>query len=59
LVVSYPDQTLHEVLERLGANELGRIPVVDRQDSKRLIGLLRRRDIIRAYTKEPSANRKF
>ena len=59
LVVSYPDQTLHEVLERLGANELGRIPVVDRGDSKRLIGLLRRRDIIRAYTKEPSSSKNF
>jgi CIC family chloride channel protein len=51
LIVAYPDQSLHEVLERLGVREVGRVPVVDRADPTRLLGVLRRYDIIRAYTR--------
>ena len=48
-LVAYPDQSLHEVLLRLGAKDYGRIPVVDRNDRSRLLGVLRRHDIIKAY----------
>lgn len=51
LVVAYPDQSLHEVLVQVGARELGRIPVVERDNPKRLLGVLRRPDVIRAYTR--------
>jgi len=51
LITAYPDQPLHDVLVKLGAREVGRIPVVDRNNPKRLLGALRRSDIIRAYTK--------
>jgi CIC family chloride channel protein len=46
--IAYPDQTLDRVL---GATEeeYGRIPVVSRDDSRHLLGVLRRHDIIRAY----------
>jgi len=46
--VAYPDQSLHEVL---GATigDYGRIPIVDRHDRNRLLGVLRRHDIMRAY----------
>jgi CIC family chloride channel protein len=55
--VAYPDQSLHEVL---GATEedYGRIPVVSRDDRRRLVGVLRRYDIIRAYRKKLSEIRK-
>lgn len=48
--VAYPDQSLQEVL---GAEEedYGRIPVVTRSDERRLVGVLRRYDIITAYRK--------
>ncbi len=49
LTVAYPDQTLHQALLRLGAKEFGRILVVDRNDPKKLMGVLRRHDIIHAY----------
>jgi CIC family chloride channel protein len=52
LLVAFPDENLHSVLVRLGAREVGRIPVVDRQDRSRLLGVLRRYDIIRAYTRK-------
>ncbi len=48
-IVAYPDQTLHQALFQLGAMDFGRIPVVDRKDPKKLLGLLRRHDIVRAY----------
>jgi CIC family chloride channel protein len=52
LIVAYPDEYLHDVLVKLGAQEVGRIPVVDRSNPKRLLGILQRPDIIRAYVKK-------
>ena len=46
--VAYPDQTLYEVLGAT-AEDYGRIPIVDRHDRNRLVGVLRRHDIITAY----------
>lgn len=48
-IVAYPDQSLYEALLKLGAKDVGRIPVVDRDDEAILVGVLRRYDIIRAY----------
>lgn len=50
LFVAYPDQSLHEVLQGT-AKSYGRIPVVERHDRQRLVGVLRRRDIMSAYRK--------
>lgn len=57
LIVAYPDQYLHDVLVQLSSREVGRIPVVDRNDPKRLLGVLRRHDIIRAYAKTVTQKR--
>jgi len=51
VITAYPDEYLHDVLVRLGAREVGRIPVVARENHKQLVGILRRHDIIRAYAK--------
>jgi len=51
-IVAYPDQSLYEALLKLGAKDVGRIPVVDRSDTTKLLGVLRRHDIIRAYRKK-------
>jgi CIC family chloride channel protein len=62
-IVAFPDQSLHEALVALGALDVGRIPVVDREDRTKLLGVLRRHDIIRAYTKKigetPSGGRGY
>jgi CIC family chloride channel protein len=54
LITAYPDESLHDVLHKLGASDVGRIPVVDRKDTTKLIGILRRHDIVKAYTKAQS-----
>jgi len=48
-VVAYPDETLHHVLLQLGARDFKRIPVVDRNDPTKFLGVLRRHDIVQAY----------
>lgn len=42
------------VVHRLGSSEVGRIPVVDRKDPSRLVNVLRRYDIVKAYAKAMS-----
>jgi chloride channel protein, CIC family len=51
-MVAYPDQSIYDALMKLGAKDVGRIPVVDRNDRTRLLGVLRRHDIINAYKKK-------
>lgn len=49
LLVAYPDETMGVALARMSRLGLGRIPVVERADPDRLLGVIRREDIIRAY----------
>jgi CIC family chloride channel protein len=44
-----PRDSLSKALLMMSGRELGRLPVVDPEDSTRLVGLLRREDIVRAY----------
>jgi CIC family chloride channel protein len=47
---AFPDETLQDALRHFGALDVGRIPVVDRADPRRVVGMLRRGDIIRTYS---------
>jgi len=38
-----------QALKRLGPRDVGRLPVVQEEGSRRLVGMIRRRDIVRAY----------
>ncbi|NOZ27456.1 MAG: CBS domain-containing protein [Chloroflexi bacterium] len=49
VVVAYPDEPVWVVLKRMGVRDIGRLPVVDRDDPRRLLGMVRRSDIVRAY----------
>jgi CIC family chloride channel protein len=49
LLTVYPDEPMWVALKRLGTRDVGRLPVVDRQNPHRLLGMIRRSDIIRAY----------
>jgi CIC family chloride channel protein len=49
LITCWPDERLREVLQRLRAQDVGQIPVVARDDPGRLLGVLRRREILWAY----------
>ncbi len=48
LIVAYPDETLRSVAARMIVNSAWRLPVVDREDPSRLVGLVSQRDLLRA-----------
>lgn len=53
VVVAYPDQSVHDALAQFGGHDVGRIPVVVPQGGKpKLVGVLRRHDIVRAYVRD-------
>jgi len=49
LLLAYPDETIDLALRRLSERDLGRMPVVARDNPRQLLGMLRRNDIVRAY----------
>jgi CIC family chloride channel protein len=49
VLVAYRDEPIGAALQRLGLRDVGRLAVVDREDPKRLLGIIRRHDIARAY----------
>ncbi|MBN1200984.1 MAG: chloride channel protein [Anaerolineae bacterium] len=49
LAVGYPGETMATALWRMSVGGIGRLPVVARDDDRRLLGMVRRADIIRAY----------
>jgi CIC family chloride channel protein len=49
LLVAYPNESLNDALLRMGSHDVGRLPVVDRNYPRKLVGILRRTDVIRAY----------
>ncbi len=51
VLVAYPDEPMWKALNRLGALDVSRLPVVESPESRRLVGQVRRRDIILAYNR--------
>jgi len=49
LLVAAPNESVGVALARMGMRGLGRLPVVAEDDPDRLLGMIRRADIIRAY----------
>jgi CIC family chloride channel protein len=49
LIVTYPDESLSDVMEKITGEEVGRLPVVERLNQKRLLGIITRQDIWRVY----------
>ena len=48
VVVTYPDETLHEAAAKMLRNNVGRLPVVDRKNSHLVVGYLGRPGIMAA-----------
>jgi chloride channel protein, CIC family len=48
VVVTYPDEVLHEASAKMLRNNIGRLPVVDRKDPGRVVGYLGRAGILAA-----------
>ncbi|MGH2458331.1 MAG: CBS domain-containing protein [Chloroflexota bacterium] len=47
-VVAYPDQLLRAVMDRMAETGLTRFPVVDREDPRKLLGMIALTDILKA-----------
>jgi CIC family chloride channel protein len=50
-ITAYPDMTVNEALAQPGAADVGRLPVIERLRPHRVVGVLRRDDIVRAYAR--------
>jgi len=48
VIVAYPDEVLYEAVERMLQNNVGRLPVVDRDDPAKLVGYLGRAEVLAA-----------
>ncbi len=48
LIVAYPDESVHEAINRMLYYNVGRLPVVDRADPQRLVGYLGRSSVMQA-----------
>jgi CIC family chloride channel protein len=49
LLLAYPDESIDAALRRMSVRDVGRLPVVARDNPRRLLGVLRRVDLVRAY----------
>ncbi len=50
-LVAYPDELVHEALDNMLQNDVGRLPVVSREDPRKLVGYLGRAAILEARMK--------
>jgi CBS domain-containing protein len=51
LVVAYEDESLHEAAARMLKHNIGRLPVVERQNPRHVIGYLGRASILAAQAR--------
>jgi CBS domain-containing protein len=50
--VAFPDETLQDVIARMLQRDVGRLPVVSREDPKKVTGYLGRADILAARLRQ-------
>lgn len=48
-LVSYPEESVHQALEKMYRSNIGVLPVVDKKRPFKLLGVLTRADVLRAY----------
>jgi chloride channel protein, CIC family len=51
-VVAYPDEFVHDALHRMVSHKVGRLPVVSREDPRRMIGYFDRSNLLNAWTRQ-------
>ncbi|RMF01868.1 MAG: CBS domain-containing protein [Chloroflexi bacterium] len=49
-VTAYPDEPMWLALKRMAGRDIGRLPVVSRTNPGRLVGILRRANVVHAYS---------
>jgi CIC family chloride channel protein len=51
LIVCYPNESLKTALHKMASKNIGRVPVVERNNKEHLVGILTRKSIINSYYK--------
>jgi CIC family chloride channel protein len=51
LIVAFPDETLNDAIRKMGLRDVGRLPVVSRENHTHMVGLVTRGSIINAYNR--------
>jgi chloride channel protein, CIC family len=52
LLVAFPDERVFDALFRMIQNDVGRLPVVERTDPKKMVGFLNRSSVLNAWTRQ-------
>jgi chloride channel protein, CIC family len=52
LLVAFPDECVFDALFRMIQNDVGRLPVVERTDPKKMVGFLNRSSVLSAWTRQ-------
>ncbi len=58
LVCAYPDEALHDAIERMHSHDIGRLPVVSRAGQRELVGYLGRAAVLSARRRRWQENHK-
>ena len=59
LITITPKETLSDAMDKLGQKEIGHLPVVDPEDSTKLIGYITKGDIVKIYNRKRLAKNKM
>src|ERR1700733_3985813 len=51
-IVAYPDELVQDALHRMVRSNIGRLPVVSRNDPQQMVGYFDRSDLLKAWTKQ-------
>lgn len=52
LIVAFPDERAFDALYRMLQNNIGRLPIVSRENPQRMVGFLNRSSILSAWTRQ-------
>jgi CIC family chloride channel protein len=52
LIVTYPDESLQDAITKMLKNEIGRLPVVSRENPRQLLGYLGRTGLLEARSRK-------
>ena len=52
VITTHPDENLNEVMKKFGRLNIEEIPVMEREGSRKVVGMVKRKDVIEAYNRE-------
>ncbi|MBN1882546.1 MAG: chloride channel protein [Deltaproteobacteria bacterium] len=52
VITTHPDENLSDVIKKFGRLNIEEIPVMEREGSRKVVGMIKRKDVIEAYNRE-------